>query len=297
MKDLPPRKLYPGENAENKFKVAYIAGTGTNAQYWRLANSIVRNSGIYKSLCLKIYKLKGLVGIKQAVINRLKKANKELTQTFRQYERDADKEFKKQAKAHESTKKQLATARANVKRDARRHMSALTDNKKITARNRKLRQQVSTNKQFENFTTKEFEWSIKGNSESDQYRAELMLRAIFGYEELKNIGEITYTEICYLAVASQIDAFNKKQIHNRFGTTLSKYFLREIGKMIEKGWVRKFDRREFYYITDDGRKQFRKVISLIYSKKYGHYWKRIFQDEEKEEALKKAKEIKTLENL
>lgn len=297
MKELPPRKLYPGENAENKFKVAYIAGTGTNAQYWRLANSIVRNSGIYKSLCLKIYKLKGLVGIKQAVINRLKLANKELTQTFRQYEKDADKEFKKLAKAHERTKKLLITADKKTLKEWRRVKAVVRGNKDLVANNIKLREQVSQNKKFENFTTKEFEWSIKGNSESDQYRAELMLRAIFGYEELRASGEITYIEICYLAVASQLDAFNKKQIHNRFGTTLSKFFLKEIGKMIEKGWIRKFDRREFYYITDDGRKQFRKVISLIYSKKYGHYWKRIFQDEEKEEALKKAKEIKTLENL
>lgn len=273
---------YTPATPDNQFTIKYIAGTGSNAQYWRLADKLVRGSRIFKKLCKKIYVLSATIGTKNRSIAHQKQKVKDLTQGFRQYEKEVDREFKKEAKKLDKVTKMLATANRTIERWRMRHKSAIMDNRKISSRNKKITKQLAQNKQFEGFVTKEFTWRIKGNTNSDQYRAELMLRAIFGFKELEEKGEITYHEICYLAMASQIDAFSRKHVYSRFGTSLSKFFNREMASMMEKGWMKRFDRKDLYYITDEGRKQFRKVISLVYSKKYGHYWKRIFNEKEQE---------------
>lgn len=136
-----------------------------------------------------------------------------------------------------------------------------------------FKSQTKKIKEIEGILTQNTEWK---DCYSVFMRAEYILRSLFGFEKLKISGDTTFNEIVFLSVGSQLDSFTKEHVAKRFGEYYGRFFLREIKPLIECGYIRRFEKKNRYYITTEGRSKFMSLIKIIYGTQYGLYWNGIF---------------------
>lgn len=267
------RKEYPNHALEG-FTIKTIEGFGDKAQYWRIANELVRGSRVFRSMSLKLYRQASQTGLQRRyrILHRARYFD--LLKTFKEYERDVNSEFKKQQKKIERLERELARYKDSYKAYLKKFLNTAANNRHHVKANNKLRSDSMNLRKVKEFLTLPLGWD---RSESDKKRAELMLRALFGFKDLEGKGEITFSEMVYLSVGFQLDAFNRKNIQDRFGEDAARWFGRDIKKLIDKGYIRRFERKAFYYLTLEGKDKFTSMMKSIYSAKMGTYWADIFK--------------------
>lgn len=203
--------------------------------------------------------------------------NAELTKEFKIFEKDANRILKYQDIQLKKKDAEIARLRASVARQLNTIKDKKTFNRKISMKNQVITKQLSKVKSVEAFLTKKFRWM---RSNSDAVRAEMLLRAIIGYEELVRSGKTTFHELVYLSVGYQLDAFSRAEVTKRFGEEITRHFISQIKILVEKGYIRRFDKRLYYFLTPEGEKRFEDLLKIPYGYQYGLYWNRIFTNEE-----------------
>ncbi len=266
--------LYP--NDTGTFTVKTVQGTGTRAEFVRIADDLVQGSRLYRHLCRKIFKAKHSGGLNRYHKERYLGMYKEVMKEFSVFEREANKILKAQdlkiKKLEATIKKRLTTI--NTLTGKLHYQKAMF--RRLARKNKDLTSKNVLAKNVENFFTKKLRWH---QSESHMERAEIMLRSIIAYNELQLQGKTNFWELIVLAIGTQMDAFNRSIVTRRFGKEFGKSFNRQIHILVTKGYIRKFDRRQYYYITEEGKQKWKEVMSTVYGKQYGFYWKRIFTEE------------------
>lgn len=257
------------------FQIKTIEGFGPNKDYWRIANNLVRGSRIYKKLTLKIYRISRVKSQYRKTRLKYEGLYRELLKEFKAYEKDVDKEYRKQAREVDKLKREILRYKATIKRLTERDKYKNRIHRADLIRNRALEAKLSKVRSVEVFLTRKLEW---GNGDYTYKRAELMLRSLFAFRDAEAKGEITFTETVYLAVGTQLDAFSKEHIQERFGPEVVKWFGRDTKRLIEKGYIRRFERKALFYITLEGREKIMSVMRAAYSKSFNPYWEGIFTD-------------------
>lgn len=197
----------------------------------------------------------------------------ELMEEFQRYEKECQsiiKEYDRDVKKLNSLvklKDKVNTRRTNLNKTLEKAIRKVKKEKDL------LSSKVKKVKEVESILTNTFVW---GSTSSDFFRAEMMLRSIIGFELFKAEGKTDFNEIVYLSVGHQLDSFTKDHILKRFGYQKGKYFFRDVNILIERGYIRRFERKNRYYITTEGRLKFKNILKTIYGYQYGIYWSGIF---------------------
>lgn len=261
------------------FTIKTIQGTGENAQYWRIADDLVRGSRLFRHLCLKIYRGAQKNGINVHHKNRFKAMYKDIMKEFKQFERDANAVLKKQDVKIKKQESIIANLKSKITADSliikdlkKKKAIVINTRKRVESKNLKV-------KAAESFFNKEFNWH--GDALLDYRRAEIMLRGIIGFNELAISKETTYYQILFLSIGYQLDAFSKKQVFHRYGAQLSRHFTREVNRLIKLGYIRRFERKAYFYLTDEGKQKFIETMRKIYQIKMTGYWENIFVPKDK----------------
>ena len=176
---MAEKKVWPERTGT--FTIKTIEGTGNSAQYYRIADHLVRNSRIFRHLCKRIYRLKGQVGLqrKYRLTNYYKLKDTKVEQ--RDFQREANKILKKAERKNILLQKkykrlqdcnralhQRVKMAVNVKNDALRRIETFNKKMKLV-------------KDAEKYFSKPFTWQTNYVTGID--KAELMLRAVYAYSE------------------------------------------------------------------------------------------------------------------
>jgi hypothetical protein len=265
--ETPPRREETGT-----YRVITIEGTGERANFIRLSRKLLMGSRLFPYMLEKMRKNGSLASIYKKTYHRYKELHREMKAHYRAYTLEANRLFKKQDLQIKKLEREKRKFMEEKRLMQQRWGAEKSRRQQLGKRNNQLLKQVNFIKSFEGFVTKHFSWN---NTLQDHAKCEVILRTILGYEQFKRKGETNYHELCLLAVGMQFDAFNGTVVKRRFGDAFGNRFQSEMDKLIEKGYMKKFYRKNLYYITDDGRNQIKKILSLIYSAQYGYYWKRL----------------------
>jgi len=257
------------------FTIKTIVGTGENSQYVKLADDLIKRSSIYRHLCRKIFHKSKQNGLNVYHKNIYRNMYKGLMKEFKLYERDTNRIFKKQEIRTKNLEKKIQTLQ-------KINLNAHSKIRSIQANARKQKKVVIASnsknalvKRVEGFFSQEFSW--RHSTIYFHKKVELMIRAIVGYKELENENKVSYYEFLYLAIGHQLDAFSKDQIMQRFGADMGKSFTREVNKLIKQGYIRRFDRKALFYVTDEGKARFTELTKSVFLRKFESYWERIFK--------------------
>lgn len=264
----PPNTQHP-----KGFTVKTIEGFGENKDYWRIADNLVKNSRLFRSLCTRIYRLSGKAAINSKYRIIYNQRYKDLLKEFGTFERSVNKLIKslekKLAKKNEEVKKYKEIADQSYKKY--RQVNSNLHNTRV-AKN-EVKSKVNKLSNTEKFFTKRLRWK---ETWEDATRAEMMLRTIFVYENERKDNNLLYNEIMYLSIGTQLDAFCRKDIETRFGVKMGRLFQRDVNLLVKVGYIRKFERKQLYYLTTEGKQRFEVIMRKIYTEQFGSYWKDIF---------------------
>ncbi len=195
-------------------------------------------------------------------------------------------------------RRELSDAKLMVKRRDASLEKLKADRKRVAHNNKwylyNLRQQRKKNKSVaararekEERIEKEVEYLVrdvgKGKQFNDTQVRELILRTLVTYEGLIKERVISFDEIMYLLVGSQIQAFDLDDVKART-THLSGLYRKNFAEFIEAGLFARMYRKEKYYLTGIGRQRLNDILNYIYQNKIGTYklLSRVFRVEEKE---------------
>lgn len=274
-KNVPRENTKTREELEGSYSTVVVEGTGTKSQFIHLSDRLVRGSRIFWRLSEKILEAKRLCGFYRAAYQRTKKDLKSITAAFKQYERDADKLFKIQEKKIESLTARLSSQTKTTKRAYDKIKGVRFLHAKTMKNNEGYKKEYMVMKRYRDFFTKRLSWK-QGKSEG--IRVEMFLRTIFEYKQLESKKELNHIQMMYLAVGHQMDAFNRKHIETRFGVESCSRFGALMKDLIDKGYIRRFERRNYFYVTEDGRAYFSKLLKEIYVHNYPNYWTEVAQN-------------------
>lgn len=117
------------------------------------------------------------------------------------------------------------------------------------------------------YLTKDLDWD---KDVSRVQVVEIILRAIVTYHRLTTEGTVSFTELAYLLVASQIEAFDINDVEDKVGD-LGCHRKRDFTDLIELGMFAKVYRKQKWYITVAGRDRLNDILRYIYESKLGTY--------------------------
>ncbi len=117
------------------------------------------------------------------------------------------------------------------------------------------------------YLTKDFDWD---KDVSRVQIVEVILRTIVTYNRLLADGVITYNELAYLLVGSQIEAFDISDAEDKVGD-LGCHRKRDFDALIESGLFKKVYRKQKWYITVAGKDRLNEILRYIYENKIGTY--------------------------
>jgi hypothetical protein len=135
----------------------------------------------------------------------------------------------------------------------------------------KVRERSELKKKFDDFKeevkylSKDFEWD---NTTSRLQHLEIIVRTIITYNKLTNNNIITFHEFAVLLLGSQKQYFNKKDIIDRY-TNLGRFLRSDLKLFLEIGYIRKVERKPYWYITVMGKKRLNEILKFIYEEKVG----------------------------
>lgn len=257
------------EELEGSYTTVTVEGTGTKAQFTHLSDRLVRGSRIFWRLSEKILEAKRMCGLWKSYFMRKKSELKALTKAFKQYEKEADKLFKAQEIKIEKLTKLAESARGQAARHWRFIGALKADHKKVMANQKKYLLEYERMKKYKDFFTKKLYWKY---GKSEAVRVEIFLRTIFEYKQLEAKKELNHHQMMYLAVGHQMEAFNREHIINRFGEECCIRFVSLMNDLIDKGYIRRFERRNLYYVTEDGKNFFSSIFKEMYTNNFPSYW-------------------------
>lgn len=256
------------------FTIVTIEGEGEDSEYTRLADDLVRRSSLFNSFTFKLWRSEQNAGRQREIRIRWKARFNEVRAEFKEYEKQVNKILKHQQKKvaearadRDSWKKKLVSAN-------QRHNVVVKNLRKLIALKKpleKYRDLVMKNQRF--FET---EFTFRKGSHIDYIRAEMMLRIMFVYEKEKATGGITASEYMFLALGTQLPAFRKEDFERRF-PDFTKHFARDLGVLIDKGYIKQFYRKQQWYLTLQGKERFEAIIGQLYNKQIGYYWKGLLE--------------------
>ena len=156
----------------------------------------------------------------------------------------------------------------------------------------KLRQQRKQNKavaararEFEKRVERQTEYLVKdlgmGKDFNENQVRELILRAVVTYEGLVRSQVVSFDEVMYLLVGSQVSAFDLDDVKSRAPHLSGRYKVR-FGELVEAGLIAKVYRKPKYYLTGLGKQRLNDILKYIYENKIGTYklLSRVFKIEE-----------------
>lgn len=94
---------------------------------------------------------------------------------------------------------------------------------------------------------------------------EIITRTIIAYRKLESEGIMSFSELAFLLIGSQLEYFSLKQFDGRFGKVRTK--VRDINLLIEAGFFQKVERKPYYYITVLGKDRLNSILNYIYGQK------------------------------
>ena len=201
----------------------------------------------------------------------------ELTRELRDVKRNHHKDFEPYRKRITQLEAYLKRAKRHQSRSAstaKKYKGTICNVKRLNAKfvkdNKVLRDRVTELENVDRFFKTSLSWN---NSNSAQKNAELMLRAIMMYDNLKAEKKITYEEIVYLCTGRLMETFNKEHIENRFGSKVATRFNRSVSVLMNVGFIAKLDRQNQYYITQAGKNRIEAILKAIYTAKPLSYFK------------------------
>lgn len=252
------------------FTVVTIEGEGENSEYGRLADDLVRRSPLFKSFTFRMWRSEQQVARQREIRIKWKERFNQSRREFQEYEKQVGQILKSQQKAVVTARQSKVKAEKALVEYKQQSNVVIQNLKKAVAKQKhleKYRDLVSKNQRFF-----EQEYKFRQNVASDVIRAELMLRALFTYEKLKEQGELTYPDLMFLCLGTQLSAFRREDFSARF-PDFTRHYLRDLKRVIEKGWVVKFPHKQQYYLSTKGKERFKEVINEMYNKQMGYYWK------------------------
>lgn len=129
-------------------------------------------------------------------------------------------------------------------------------------------------KNWQNTVYSELQYLTKAPDwDSDVNRAqvvEIILRTIVTYHKLILDGTITYAELVYLLVGTQMEAFRLRDVVDRY-SHLPRFHKVQFRMLLEEGLLKKVYRRQAYHITVAGRDRLNDILRYIYENKVGTY--------------------------
>ncbi len=117
------------------------------------------------------------------------------------------------------------------------------------------------------YLTKDLDWD---KDVSRVQVVEIILRAIVTYNRLINDGTVIFTELAYLLVGSQIEAFDISDVEDKVGD-LGCHRKRDFDDLIALGMFKKVYRKQKWYITVAGKDRLNDILRYIYESKLGTY--------------------------
>lgn len=273
-KTQPQKKEYPPRTGT--FTIKTIVGTGNSADYWRIADDLVRGSRLFRSLCRKIMDARRSGGINRRYKDYFKGLYKSVIKEFKAFEIEANRLLKSQnaiIKRQERTISEMKVSKEKLLNKMRFYYWTI---RKVNTKNKRLISQNARVKRAEAFFTKDYSWH--SDSKLEYRKIEIMIRGIVGFNEVVNSNETSYYEFLFLSMGYQLDAFSKSQAVKRFGTQLTKHFTRETNKLIKQGYIRRFERKAYFYVTEEGRIRFNYLLKKVYTRDFATYWDNIFDE-------------------
>lgn len=117
------------------------------------------------------------------------------------------------------------------------------------------------------YLTKDLDW----NKDISRVQVvEIILRTIVTYDRLIADGTITFNELAYLIVGSQIEVFDISDAEDKLGD-LGRYKKRDFEKLVDAGMFKKVYRKRKWYISVDGKERLNEILTYIYENKLGTY--------------------------
>ena len=95
---------------------------------------------------------------------------------------------------------------------------------------------------------------------------EIIIRTIVAYRKLESEGIVAFTELAFLLIGSQLEYFTIAQAEKRFGG-LGWFRKRDLNLLIEAGLFQKVEKKQYYYITVEGKARLDAILNHIYSQK------------------------------
>lgn len=260
------------------FSLVRVQGTGTKAQYTKIADDLVRKSRIFWRLCEKIHEAKRISGLHSRFREHHKKKYNELMSEFKKFEADCQRIFIQQEKKLVRKDQIIARRNLTIKRHILKFKKWAGNRRDVARTSKKLRDREANVENAERFFVKRIRWHRQHPMMEE--KAEIHLRSIFGFHDLLETKQTTLLEFMYLCVGMQVAGFGKDDLTFRFGEERFLYFKRDIKNLISKGYFRRFDRKELYYITSEGKKKFMELNKYIIGRQHKAYWENIFTKHE-----------------
>lgn len=262
----------PFKDETGKYTIVTVEGTGDRAAFYRVADHLVRGSRIYRHLCKKIYKAKATAGRNRMYSGNWRARYIDERREHREFVRQANKQFMLQEKKIEKLQKRVDDDKLQKKKLTDQVRSMYSTTRGIVNTNKRLTKQMHDLKVSEATLTHKFKWGQNGFVE----KAEFMLRSLIGYKELEVVNQIKFHEMMYLSMGMQMDAFGFEEVSSRFGNRLTDNYKNDIADLVIKGYIRRFTKRDKYFITDKGKTKFKDVMNRIHTKEHKAYWNEVF---------------------
>lgn len=258
------------------FKIVKVQGHGEKSEFYRVCDTVIRNSRLFRNLCVKIFDKSRRAGVSEKYRLMWKQRQQEQEREFKAFiafsNSTIGKLQKKVAKLEEQLEKLKSVHKVtqeNLYKQTRYYKRAIQNNSQLE----KEASLFINHNRF--FTQPLYARDVKKYL---PVRSEFFLRAIITFRQYEEKGEISYPEFLILATGTHLKAFNKTDLVNRFGDKVHNWFKRNIEKMMEQGYVKRFERKNMYYLTDEGREKLRHLMRCAVGIKMNTYWGDTFND-------------------
>jgi hypothetical protein len=145
----------------------------------------------------------------------------------------------------------------------RRNMLMLYQNnsRKRTKKYKLLEKKQKFMEHNKRFFTKCFDWNEY--TPRTVLHGEISIRAIIGYEQLRENGYITKMEMVILVTGTHVEHFNRGDSEYRFGSENVVGWVTTMRLMIKAGHVKKIAYHDLYYLTEHGKTRLNNIIEQI----------------------------------
>lgn len=268
---------FPSKWEKAGFSILKVTGSGDKKDYLRVCDTVVRNSRLFQRLYQRLQSKTVRVNSESYLRNQYKERLASQHRELKDFVKFSNSHIAKLEKRILKLEKDVKIVTASRNKYENNWRWELGHRKNAVKKYEQLLKNMALYSNHERFFT--LPLFARDVDFRPNVRAELFLRAIIAFREQEDLGIISYKEFLILATGMHVKAFNKTDLINRFTTSdVNRWFTKSLNKLIEAGMIRRFERRNLFYITDAGKARLGKVMSVYNTQTMKTYWGGTFNE-------------------